>query len=240
MADVLAASGLCSGYGAVRVLHDLDLRLQRGEILAVLGANGAGKSTLMQTLVGLVRATAGSISLDGEDVTSWRPERMVRHGMTLVPEGRRVFAKLTVSENLTMGAISRSDRKKTAGRRAELLDLFPVLAERSDQAAGTLSGGEQQQLAICRALMSEPQVLLLDEPSLGLAPVIVEKVFELIVRLRDELGLTILLVEQSIGQALAIASRAHVMENGRFTASDTAANMATAHDLEASYLGRQE
>ena len=239
MADVLAVSGLSAGYGAVRVLHDLDLRLERGEILAVLGANGAGKSTLMQSLVGLMRPTGGSITLDGREVASWRPERIVREGLTLVPEGRRVFAKLTVDENLTMGAISRTDRVQTARRRSELLDLFPVLAERAGQRAGTLSGGEQQQLAICRALMSEPRVLLLDEPSLGLAPVIVEKVFELIVKLRDELGLTILLVEQSIRQALGIADRVHVMEHGRFTASDTAENMSRVHDLEASYLGRE-
>lgn len=237
---LLEVSGLTSGYGPVQVLHGVDLHVSGGEIVAVLGANGAGKSTLMQTLVGMVRPTGGRIALAGEEVAGRSPEALVRRGMTLVPEGRRVFSRLTVQENLRMGGFTWRDTAALNARIEQFSERFPVLGDRRDQPAGTLSGGEQQMLAICRALLSRPRLLLLDEPSLGLAPVIVERVFELVRSLRDEDGLTIVLVEQSITEALGIADRAYVLENGRFTVSGTSQEVAAAaHQLERSYLGSE-
>lgn len=238
MNTVLDVQDLTAGYGPVTVLHGLTLHVEPGEIVAILGANGAGKSTLMQTLVGMIRPTGGSINFQGDKITGASPEHIVRKGLTLVPEGRRIFSKLTVLENLRMGAYARHDRSATAASLDELLLMFPVLAERRNQAAGTLSGGEQQQLAICRALMSKPSMLLLDEPSLGLAPVIVDKVFALVAELRASHGLTIVLVEQSVSDALGIADRAYVLDNGTFSASGSSAEIAgAAEELERSYLG---
>ncbi|MBX3094022.1 MAG: ABC transporter ATP-binding protein [Cryobacterium sp.] len=236
MDTLLDVRGLVAGYGPITVLHELSLHVGRGEIVAILGANGAGKSTLLQALVGMIRPTAGAVAFDGHDVNGNSPEQIVRRGMTLVPEGRRIFSKLSVMENLRMGAYSRRDRAVALEQMDRYFELFPVLADRRNQAAGTLSGGEQQQLAICRALLSNPSLLLLDEPSLGLAPVIVDKVFELIATLRDETGLTIVLVEQSVVDALEIADRAYVLSNGRFTAEGTSEQIAEL-DLEANYLG---
>lgn len=236
MNTLLDVRGLVAGYGPITVLHELSLHVARGEIVAILGANGAGKSTLLQSLVGMIRPTSGTTTLDGHGITGSSPEQIVRRGMTLVPEGRRIFSKLSVLENLRMGAYSRRDRTVVQEQTERYFELFPVLADRRNQAAGTLSGGEQQQLAICRALLSNPSLLLLDEPSLGLAPVIVDKVFELIATLRDEIGLTIVLVEQSVVDALNIADRAYVLSSGRFTANGTSAEIA-ALDLESNYLG---
>jgi branched-chain amino acid transport system ATP-binding protein len=239
MSSFLEVTELRAGYGPVSVLHGVSFTVSEGEIVAVLGANGAGKSTLMKSIVGLVPPSSGSVKVDGRELARQPTEKIVRSGMTLVPEGRDVFARLSVVENLRMGAFGRRDRAGIRRDLESLIDRFPRLGERSAQAAGTLSGGEQQQLAICRALMSSPRVLLLDEPSLGLAPLTAKTVFDLVGELRAERGLTIVLVEQSIHAALAIADRAFVMSAGSFVASGTSSEIAgAAHDLENSYLGR--
>src|SRR5690554_5166733 len=238
MTELLKVEGLESGYGPIRVLHGTSMRVDEGEVVAVLGANGAGKSTLMKSVVGLIRPTAGCIAFRGKAIQSLPTEEIVRLGLTLVPEGRHAFAKLSVVDNLRMGAYARRDRTAVSNQLDELLERFPILAERRDQRAGTLSGGEQQQLVICRALMSKPSMILLDEPSLGLAPVMMDNVFEFVRELRDRDGLTVLLVEQSVSRALEIADRAYVLAGGKFTASGTAAEMAaTGHEIEDSYLG---
>lgn len=238
MPTLLSVEGLTAGYGPVEVLHGVSLEVAEGEVVTVLGANGAGKSTLMGALVGLVRPRAGTISFRGSPIAGAGTERICHLGLTLVPEGRHVFARLTVAENLRMGAYSRRDRSGVAKDLDGLLDRFPILAERRDQRAGTLSGGEQQQLAICRALMARPACVLLDEPSLGLAPVMVDRVFDMVRDLRERDGLTVLLVEQSIHDALAAADRAYIMAGGRVVSSGTSAEMAgAAGDLESAYLG---
>jgi len=237
---MLDVQGVSAGYGAVQVLSDVSLHVDEGEVVAVLGANGAGKSTLMNTLVGIVPARTGTISFLGKSIRGWKTEAIARSGLTLVPEGRRVFSALTVEENLRMGAYGRRDRTAAANDLVELLERFPILAQRRRQPAGTLSGGEQQQLAIARALMSRPRLVLLDEPSLGLAPVVVEVVFELIRQLNED-GLTFVIVEQSVTQALDVSDRVYVLAGGRVVAEGTSEEMtAAAERLEASYLGGNE
>lgn len=234
---MLDVQGLSAGYGPVAVLTDMSLHVDEGEAVAVLGANGAGKSTLMNTLVGVVAPRSGSIEFDGNQIAGRFTEDIVRAGLTLVPEGRNVFARLTVAENLRMGAYSRKagDAQRDLDR---LLERFEILGARQHQPAGTLSGGEQQQLAIARALMSRPRMILLDEPSLGLAPVLVDAVFDLVRELKETDGLTVMLVEQSISHALEIASRVYVLANGQIVREGTSEEMsAAAHQLEASYLG---
>ncbi len=238
MAALLEVDSLIAGYGPVRVLHGLSLFVEEGETVAVLGPNGAGKSTLMNTIAGLTKPTGGTVSFAGRGIHGASAEAITRGGLALVPEGRRVFAHLTVMENLRMGAYPRRDRAAVAREMSELLERFPVLADRRGQRAGTLSGGEQQQLAICRALMSSPRMILLDEPSLGLAPVMVERVFDLVRELGQRDGLTVLLVEQNVANALGAADRAYVVTGGRVERSGTSAEMAgAARELEASYLG---
>jgi branched-chain amino acid transport system ATP-binding protein len=238
MTSLLKVRDLDAGYGPVKVLHGVSIEVKEGEVVAILGANGAGKSTLMGAITGLVRPTAGSITFDNALISGLATEQITRRGLTLVPEGRRIFAKLTVLENLKMGAYSRRDRAATALDLESMLERFPVLAERRAQRAGTLSGGEQQQLAICRALMSRPRCILLDEPSLGLAPVMVDRVFDLVKQLRERDGLTVLLVEQSITNALEVADRAYLVANGYIASSGTSGEMTeAAHALEAAYLG---
>lgn len=238
MTPILEVTDLRSGYGPVNVLGGLSFGVGEREIVAILGPNGAGKSTLLKSIVGLVTPSAGRVHLSGTDVTKLSIEATVRRGLTLVPEGRNVFVGLTVAENLRMGAYLRRDRSEIDGDLDRLLDRFPRLRERSSQLAGTLSGGEQQQLAICRALMSQPRVLLLDEPSLGLAPILAQSVFEFILELREEEGLTIVLVEQSIHDALRIADRVYLLASGLFVESGSAEEMAkSVQTLEASYLG---
>jgi branched-chain amino acid transport system ATP-binding protein len=235
---LLEVEDLESGYGPVRVLHRVGITAEEGEIVAVLGANGAGKSTLMRSIVGMISPTAGHVRFRGGEIRGLPAETIVRRGLTLVPEGRQVFGKLTVAENLRMGAYGRRDRSRVATQLDELLQRFPLLGERRDQRAGTLSGGEQQQLAICRALMSGASLVLLDEPSLGLAPVMVDRVFDVVKELRERDGLTVVLVEQSVSHALEIADRAYVLAGGRVTSSGTTAEMAgEVGALEASYLG---
>ena len=224
-------------YGAIRAVRGVSLTVGEGELVTLLGANGAGKSSTLLAIAGALKVAAGTIRLGGEDVTLAQPERMVRRGVAMVPETRDVFPDLTVAENLRLGAyIRRSDTAGVAQDRARLLQLFPRLQERETQAAGTLSGGEQQMLVIARAMMSRPRVLLLDEPSLGLAPALVEQIFAMIAELKAS-GLTILLVEQNASKALSIADRAYVMRLGEIAAAGTAAEIAAASDLKALYLG---
>jgi branched-chain amino acid transport system ATP-binding protein len=222
-------------YGAIQAVRNLDVEVAEGEIVALLGANGAGKSTTLKAIVGLVRSK-GDIRFAGASIAGRDTEEIVRNGLTMVPEGRRVFPTLTVAENLRLGAATRRNPAGAGHSRSEVETLFPVLAERADQPAGTLSGGQQQQLAIARALMSEPKLLLLDEPSLGLAPQIVDDIFDLILRLKAR-GLTILLVEQDAVAALDIADRAYVMASGRVIMSGAAAELRASEQVARAYLG---
>ena len=228
--------GLTARYGPVVAVRDVDLRVGEGEIVALLGANGAGKTTTLMSIVGLHRARTGSIELEGREIGHLPAERVVRRGVSLAPEGRRIFAGLTVAENLRIGAAA-AGRNGDEVRRERLLELFPVLRERLRLPAASLSGGEQQQLAIARALMSGPKLLLLDEPTLGLAPKLVRLVFDLIARLRDEEGVTILLVEQNVHQALACCDRAYLMRVGGIVAEGTAEELRRDRRVQDSYLG---
>jgi branched-chain amino acid transport system ATP-binding protein len=232
---VLEVRGLKAGYGPIEVLRGIDLRIEANEIVALLGSNGAGKTTLNNNICGLYRPRAGSVRFAGEEITHCASHDIVARGLVQVPEGRRIFPNLTVRENLILGGYRRA-----AARRAANLErvggIFPRLAERIDQGAGTLSGGEQQMLAIGRALMAEPRLLILDEPSLGLSPRLVEDMFALIKRLR-EAGLAILLVEQNVVQSLTIADRAYVLENGAIALAGTAADLLNNPELRRSYLG---
>ncbi len=232
---LLSLSGLDVRYGAIQAVRNLGLEVGEGEIVALLGANGAGKSTTLKAIVGLA-PSKGRIEFAGRSIAGRDTEEIVRSGLTMVPEGRRVFPSLTVAENLRLGAATRSDPAATDRLRQEVESLFPILAERAGQAAGTLSGGQQQQLAIGRALMSEPKLLLLDEPSLGLAPQIVDDIFDLILRLKAR-GLTILLVEQDAIAALDIADRAYVMANGRIIMAGPAAELRASEQVAHAYLG---
>jgi branched-chain amino acid transport system ATP-binding protein len=232
---MLEVAGLRVDYGAIRAVHDVSLTLAEGELVTLLGANGAGKSSTLMCIAGALPATAGSIRLQGVDVTSARPEAMVHKGIATVPETRDVFPDLTVDENLQLGAYTRrADAEGIAQDRARMFEMFPVLAERSGQPGGT-SGGEQQMLVIARAMMSRPRFLLLDEPSLGLAPTIVDQIFDMIAALKSS-GLTILLVEQNASKALSVADRAYVMRLGKIKAEGTASEIAAATDLKALYL----
>ena len=233
----LAVEGLEVRYGSIRAVRGVDITVGDGEVVALLGANGAGKSSTLLAIAGAIRPFAGRVRLDGREVTGTIPERMVRSGVAMVPETRDVFPDLTVEENLRLGAyVRRRDRAGVEADRAAMFELFPRLAERSGQTAGTLSGGEQQMLVIARAMMSRPRLLLLDEPSLGLAPTIVEQIFAMIAELAAT-GLSILLVEQNVRKALAVAGRAYVMRLGRITAAGPARELAEAADLKEHYLG---
>ncbi len=224
-------------YGAVEAVRGVSFSVAEGELVTLLGANGAGKSSSILCIAGAIKAASGKVMLQGRDVTSASPEAMVRHGVATVPETRDVFPDLTVDENLTLGAYSRrSDSKGVAQDRERMMDLFPRLRERVKQPAGTLSGGEQQMLVIARALMSRPRILLLDEPSLGLAPAIVDQIFDMIAALKAQ-KLTILLVEQNARKALQVADRAYVLRLGQVARSGTAAEIASSTDLDALYLG---
>ncbi len=232
---LLDVQGLSAGYGHVPVLRDVSLHVDAGEVVTLVGANGAGKSTLLKAIVGLVRPSRGSIAFDGQDVTRTPPERMVRRGVALVPEGRMLFGPLSVLDNLLLGAHGRgAHHADVAMTRA--FALFPVLEQRLSQSAETLSGGEQQMLAVSRALMSEPRLLLLDEPSLGLAPKIIAEILAALDALRTD-GLTVLLVEQDVQVALKHADRGYVMRTGRIEAEGSAADLLADDDIRAIYLG---
>jgi branched-chain amino acid transport system ATP-binding protein len=231
---LLSIRGLTVRYGSVTALHGIDLDVGEGELVALVGPNGAGKSSTLAAVTGLVRPAAGTVTLDGEVVTGLAPERVIRHGVALVPEGRNIFTSLTVAENLALGATIRRDARVGADLDREL-DRFPILRERYGQQAGLLSGGEQQQLAIARALMSRPRLLLLDEPSLGLAPRLVDLVFETVAQLRRE-GLTIVLVEQNATRAVALADRTAVLRTGRIVRTGADVDAAA---MAAEYLGAE-
>ncbi|WP_036768448.1 high-affinity branched-chain amino acid ABC transporter ATP-binding protein LivF [Photorhabdus australis] len=222
-------------YGKIQALHQVSLNIQRGEIVALIGANGAGKTTLLSTLCGAPRATEGSIIFRGKDVTQWPTARIMREDIAIVPEGRRIFARMTVEENLVMGGFF-ADKTQYQQRIERVYGLFPRLQERRNQRAGTMSGGEQQMLAIGRALMSQPQLLLLDEPSLGLAPIIIIQIFDTIQQLREE-GMTIFLVEQNANQALKLADRGYVLENGKIVLEDSGAALLANEAVRNAYLG---
>ena len=223
-------------YGAIRSLQGVSLRVAQGELVALIGSNGAGKTTTLRTISGLLRPSPGSITFEEADITRASTDRIVELGISHCPEGRRVFGRLTVRENLVLGSVSRSDRAAVGTDLEMVFQLFPLLKERLGQAGGTLSGGEQQMLAIGRALMSRPRLLLLDEPSLGLAPLMVERIFETIAELKRQ-GRTILLVEQNIHHALDVADRAYVMETGRITLEGPAEVLRRDPQVERSYLG---
>ena len=232
---MLEVAALRAGYGAIEVLRGVDLAVGAGEIVALLGSNGAGKSTLNNNISGLYRPFGGTIRFDGRDIAGTPSMQIVEAGLVQVPEGRRVFPNLTVRDNLDLGSYRRG-KPARAQNLERVLATFPRLRERLRQAAGTLSGGEQQMLAIGRGLMAEPRLLILDEPSLGLSPLLVEEMFALIGRLNDS-GLSILLVEQNVMQSLTIAHRAYVLENGRIALQGPAAELAEHPDLRKSYLG---
>ncbi|MEZ5667920.1 MAG: ABC transporter ATP-binding protein [Alphaproteobacteria bacterium] len=232
---LLSIDGLAVSYGAVQAVRGVSLAVGKGEAVALLGANGAGKSSLLNAVMGLVPGTTGAVAFRGQPIARKAPEQIAALGLTLVFEGRRVFPKLSVDENLRLGAVAGRGRVDAAARLAEMRALFPVLGERAHQAAGTLSGGEQQMLAIARALMSAPEMVLLDEPSLGLAPQVVEDVFAMIERLKA-MGTTILLVEQNVEMGLSVADRAYVMQSGAIVDSGDARALAAGGRLAEAYL----
>jgi branched-chain amino acid transport system ATP-binding protein len=226
VAALLSLANVAAGYGPIAVLHDISLEVGEGEIVAVLGANGAGKSTLLRTISGVVAARRGTIRFQGRSLVGMAGARVVGEGVSHVPEGREVFAALTVRENLMMGAYRRRDREAIARDLAEAYDYFPILRERREQVAGLLSGGQQQMLAIARAMMARPRLLLLDEPSLGLSPILTREIWDMLTRINRERGTAILLVEQNVNLALKIAARAYVVELGRIALAGPAAEIA--------------
>lgn len=234
--SMLDVSELVVHYGGICALDRVSLHVEQGEIVSVIGANGAGKSTLMRTVCAVKPFTSGTVKLKGQ-LLKKEASQVVRDGLTLVPEGRRIFAPLTVRENLLLGAYTRTDPKETAATMEEIFKLFPRLQERIHQRGGTLSGGEQQMLAVGRALMSKPQILLLDEPSLGLAPIVIDSMFDTIRRLNRDFGLTILIVEQNATLALETCDRAYVLETGRIRMEGRGADLLHDTRVMASYLG---
>ena len=237
MAQLLTVEHLHAGYGPIEVLKDISLAVNEGEIVTMIGANGAGKTTTLMTISGAVHARAGRIVWAGRDIQNLPPHEIVRLGLCQSPEGRKIFPRLTVLENLELGAYTRNDR---AGIRQDInhsYELFPILRERKDQLGGTLSGGEQQMLAVARALLGRPKLLLLDEPSLGLAPLIVLKIFDVIRKLTAEEGMSVLIVEQNARLALKLAHRGYVMETGTITMSDSATSLLNDQRVKDAYLG---
>ena len=233
---MLAVENLSVNYGAIRALYQVSCRVEQGEIVALIGANGAGKTTILNTISGIVPSISGSVSFEGEDITRMAAHLIVKKGICQVPEGRRVFARMSVQENLEMGGFILSNKADIAQGIERAFTLFPRLAERRKQAARTLSGGEQQMLAMGRALMSNPRLLLLDEPSMGLAPMLVEKIFEIVVEI-NKAGTTIMLVEQNASMALSIAHRAYVLETGEVVLSGNARELAENPEVRKAYLG---
>jgi branched-chain amino acid transport system ATP-binding protein len=233
---MLRVDGLEAGYGRAQALHDVSLTVDSGEIVTILGPNGAGKSTLVNAIAAVLRPWTGSVSFDGVELTALPPHQVITHGLALVPEGRRIFPKMTVGENLDIGSYARAARIGHDQALESVYTIFPRLRERVGQVAGTLSGGEQQMLAIGRALMAQPRLLLLDEPSLGLAPIVVESIFD-VLREINATGVSILLVEQNAVEALDIATRGYVLEDGRVVGDGTAAELEQDERLRKAYLG---
>jgi branched-chain amino acid transport system ATP-binding protein len=234
--SLLALEGLQVAYGGIRAVKGIDLTVEPGELVCLIGANGAGKTTTLKAITGLVHAAGGRVVYDGRDIAGERPHRIARAGLALVPEGRGIFSQLTIDENLAMGAFARSDRAAVAADVDRVFGLFPRLKERRAQVAGTLSGGEQQMLAIGRALMSRPKLLLLDEPSMGLAPMMVERIFEVIRAIAAE-GVTMLLVEQNARLALEASHRGYVLEGGLVALSGEARSLLDDPRIREAYLG---
>ena len=233
---MLKVEHICVNYGAIKALQDVSFRIEEGEIVALIGANGAGKSTILNTISNIVPAVAGRVLYREQEIGKLPPHEIVKLGISQVPEGRRVFAALSVLENLEMGAYTRNDRQGVAADMEGIFQRFPRLGERRKQAAKTLSGGEQQMLAMGRALMSRPKLLLLDEPSMGLAPMLVEQIFGIIAEI-NQTGTTILLVEQNANMALSIANRAYVLETGRVVLQGDAGELASNPEVRRAYLG---
>lgn len=238
MPDVmLKVENLSVAYGGVQAVRDLSLEVRPGEIAALLGANGAGKSSTLLAIIGSVRPREGHVVFEGRDITGTPPDQLVKQGIAMIPEGARVFARQPVEQNLRLGAYTVRDERVYQERLDKVYTLFPRLKERREQLAGTMSGGERQMLAIGRALMSGPRLLLIDEPSLGLSPLLVEQVFDALVALNRDDGLSVLLVEQNMAQALEVAARAYVMQSGRVALSGEAAELAASDEVRKAYLG---
>ncbi|MFB9087761.1 high-affinity branched-chain amino acid ABC transporter ATP-binding protein LivF [Erwinia tracheiphila] len=235
MNTMLSLQNVSAHYGKIQALHNVSLHINQGEIVTLIGANGAGKTTILGTLCGEPHATEGRICFDSKEITDWQTARIMREAIAIVPEGRRVFSRMTVEENLAMGGFF-ADRQQYQSRIKRAYELFPHLYERRVQRAGTMSGGEQQMLAIGRALMSQPRLLLLDEPSLGLAPIIIQQIFDTIEQLRQE-GMTIFLVEQNANQALKLADRGYVLENGHVVLEDSGDALLANEAVRSAYLG---
>ncbi len=233
---MLEVKNLCVSYGAIKALRGISFEVDKGEIITLIGSNGAGKTTTLHAISNIIKKQEGSIIFEGEDITSMPADKIVKRNLIQVPEGRRVFANLTVRENLELGAYLRNDKAEIAKDMEHAYELFPRLRERVKQAAGTLSGGEQQMLAMARALMSKPRLLLLDEPSMGLAPILVDEIFEIIRRINAD-GVTVLLVEQNAFKALSIADRAYVLETGEIKMSGKASDLANDSSVKEAYLG---
>ncbi len=233
---MLEVRGVSAGYGDLEVLHDIDLTLNEGEVVAVVGSNGAGKSTLMRTLAGLIRPRRGSIEFDGRDITTIPAHTVAELGIVYVPEGRRLFGRLSVLDNLLVGSFARRTRSERAKNLELVFELFPVLKDRMQQRSGSLSGGEQQMLAIGRGLMACPKVLLLDEPSLGIAPVIVDRIFDTVRRLKA-MGLPVLLSEQNVRRALQVGDRGMVIQTGRVVMTGTGTELLESDRIKRAYLG---
>jgi branched-chain amino acid transport system ATP-binding protein len=237
---MLDIRNLEAAYGALRVLKGVSLHVKPREIVTIIGPNGAGKTTLLSTIAGVMRPTGGTIAFDGRNCAKWRPEKMVSAGCSLVPEGRQVFAPMTVRENLVLGAYSlprKGKRREFDGLLNRVFELFPILRDRQSQLAGTLSGGEQQMLAIGRSLMSQPKLIMLDEPSMGLAPLVVKSIVQTVVKLR-EAGSTVLLVEQNARIALSVADRGYVLETGQIMLEGSAQDLMDNNDVQRAYLGK--
>jgi len=234
---MLSIEGLNSYYGKIQALHDINLTVGESEIVTLIGANGAGKSTTLRSITGLVKPESGTILFQNENIAGIRPHEIVRKGITLVPEGRQIFPELTVHENLNIGAYSLKDKSRMSQDFEKIFEFFPVLKSRMGQYGKTLSGGEQQMLAIARALMAHPKMLCLDEPSMGLAPIFIEKIFEIIVMINKGEHIPILLIEQNAAMALSIANRGYVIETGRIIIQDTAENLLYNPIVQEAYLG---
>jgi len=240
MSDILALANVESSYGPIRAIRGVSLTVKPGQIATVLGSNGAGKTTILKTISGILDPTKGTVEFKGEDITAKDPALIVQRGLSHVPEGREVFPLLSVHDNLLMGAYTRRDRDGVARDLEAVYGYFPILRERAKQDAGLLSGGQQQMLAISRALMAAPALMLLDEPSLGLSPRLTREIFEIVIRINRERGTTLLLVEQNANMALNVADHGYVLENGRIVMDDTCERLREKDDIKEFYLGMKE
>ena len=237
--SLLEVKDLCVNYGGIKALKGVSFTVDEGQIITLIGANGAGKSTILRTISGLVKPASGSVLLSGTELTKLKPKEIVKNGVVLVPEGRRIFPNLSVRENLTLGAYLRDDKELVNQDIEKMYGLFPILKQRSWQYAGTLSGGEQQMLAVARALMARPKIIMMDEPSLGLAPLVVKSIFEIIKEINKE-GVTILLIEQNANAALRIADYGYVMETGSIKMHGTGEKLLMDEEVRSAYLGRKK